>query len=54
MCPNSFMEDFFREIHGYVYEIQGENKESGYSNECNYRCYGLVVIAWKYNGMSKS
>ena len=27
MFPICFMEDFFFEIHGYVYDIQGENKE---------------------------
>ena len=35
------MEDFFLEIHGYVYEIQGENQECRYSNECNCSYYGL-------------
>ena len=35
MFLNCFMEDFFLEILGYVYEIHGENKECTYSNECN-------------------
>ena len=35
-------------------EIQGENQECRYSNECNYSYYGLVFIARKYNGMNKS
>ena len=41
MFLNCFMEDFFLEIHGYVYEIQGENQECRYSNECNCSYYGL-------------
>ena len=36
-----------------VYEIQGENKECRYSNECNCSYYGLAFIACKYNGMNK-
>ena len=54
MFPNYFMEYFFLEIYGYVYEIQGENKECRYSNECNCSYHGLVFIAWKYNEMNKS
>ena len=41
-----FIEDFFLEIHGYVYEIHGENEECRCSNECNGSYYGLVFIAW--------
>ena len=47
------MEDLFLEIHGYVYEIHGVNKEYRYSNECNCSYYELVFIPWKYNAMSK-
>ena len=54
MFPNYFMEYFFLEIYGYVYEIQGENKECRYSNKCNCSYHGLVFIAWKYNEMNKS
>ena len=54
MFLNCFMEDFFLEIHGYVYDIHGENIECTYSNECNWFYYRLVFIAWKYNGMNKS
>ena len=53
MFLNCFMEDFLQ-IHGYVYEIQGENQECRYSNECNCSYYILVFIARKYNGMSKT
>ena len=49
-----FIEDFFLEIHGYVYEIHGENEECRCSNECNGSDYGLVFIAWQYNAMNKS
>ena len=49
-----FIEDFFLEIHGYVYEIHGENEECRCSNECNGSYYGLVFIAWQYNAMNKS
>ena len=54
MSLSSFIEDFFLEIHGYVYEIHSENKEWRYSNECNYSYYGLVFITWNYNAMNKS
>ena len=54
MFLSCFIEDFFLEIHGYVYEIHGENKECRYSNECNCSYYGLVFIAWKYNAMNTS
>ena len=54
MFLSCFMEDFYLEIHGYVYDIHSENKEYRYSNECNCSYYGLVFIPWKYNAMSKS
>ena len=54
MFPNCFMEDFFLEIHGYVYEIQDEIQEYRYFNECSCSYYGLGFIAREYNGMSKS
>ena len=49
---NCLIEDFL-EIHGYVYEIHGENKECRFSIECNCSYYGLVFITWKYNAMNK-
>ena len=46
MFPNCFMEDFFLEIHGYVYEIQGENEECRHSNEfsCSYHGLGPQLL----------
>ena len=37
-----------------VYEIHGEDEKCRYSRECNCSYYGLVFVAWKYNGMNKS
>ena len=54
MLLSCFIKYFFLEIHGYVYEIHGENKECRYPNECNCSYYGLVFIAWKYNAVNKS
>ena len=54
ICSSCFIVDFFLEIHGYICEIHGENKECRYSNEYNFSYYGLVFIAWKYNTTNKS
>ena len=54
MFLSCFIEEFFLEIHGDVYEIHDENKECRYFNECTFSYYGLIFVAWKYNAMNKS